>query len=365
MEKWRPEAIQKAAYSKAPARKVVAEMADGLGRGASGKRSHAEALHSKAVCAQAVLAGQARGLKRLREQSIHEQPFRFWITSNMYDETKLWYMLKGKGFRRFSTFLGHGLVTWADGTGIHDEDIVRPPKALRRYSAAAQWQALEEDKAAGVFPRPEEAPRAKYYGSICEQDSHAVNILCCKHLRVQLPNNHLMLPSFCKQHHVGRAATAAAERLHLFTPVWCLAKTFAEGDFHQDLESRIGEVLEDEDVGLEVVDPATFVPGAEDLGADFTGAILDRCLPRDSEGAGDDGLGPGVEQLRVELFQFFPLGWNRERALHPCPAGCCGPSPCHDRAVSVTKARRLVDRGILRRITQPAKNKWTKMEVAF
>ena len=41
-------------------------------------------------------------------------------------------------------------VTWEDRLGIHDEDIIRPPKAMQWYSAAGQWAISDWDHIAGV-----------------------------------------------------------------------------------------------------------------------------------------------------------------------------------------------------------------------
>ena len=48
------------------------------------------------------------------------------------------------------------------------------------------------------------------------------------------------------------------------------------------------------------------------------------------------------------------------RPLHPCGRGCCA-----SRADSVDKGMKLIERVILKRIPQPAQNKWTKMDPAF
>ena len=101
---------------------------------------------------------------------------------------------------------------------------------------------------------------------------------------------------------------------------------------------------------------------------------MERCFQHGEElgkriafGQGEPSApGQGVaEKLKEEFVAFFPFGWNRRRVLHPCPAGCCGPTPCHDRATSVLKSRELVSRVILKRINQPAQNKWTQMHPAF
>ena len=178
-----------------------------------------------------------------------------------------------------------------------------------------------------------------------------------------MPEGRVMLPSYCNQHHVGRAAAEVTTRLSLLTRVWTLTKTFADGDFHVHLLQCVDRVLDDEVEGLEVVDPATFVLPPGDLHEDFTQSLLARCL---AEGGQEtvtvlDQAGAAAR----DLFSFFPYGWSRRRPLHPCPAGCCGPSACHDRDVSVRKARELVRSVILRRAAQPAKNKWTKLDPAF
>ena len=286
----------------------------------------------------------------------------------MFDETKLWYILPGKGYRKWSTLLHHEQVTWGEGTTAFDEHVFHGPKTLRRYSSAGQWAALRE------ILRPAQRPQARFYGCLTVKDSHAVNILMLKHFRQVSPATDVMLPSYCIQHHTGRCATDVAVDLKLFTRVWCLAKTFSEGDFHADLEDIIGQILEDPEDGLEVINPEEFELADTDLQRGFTESIMDRCFQHGEElgerTAFDQGersaSGEGVaEKLKEEFVAFFPFGWNRRRVLHPCPAGCCGPTPCHDRATSVLKSRDLVSCVILKRINQPAQNKWTKLDPAF
>ena len=172
-----------------------------------------------------------------------------------------------------------------------------------------------------------------------------------------------MLPSYCNQHHVGRAASDVTTQLKLFGHVWTLTRTFADGDFHVNLQRCVDAVLDSEEDGLEVVDPAMFVLQPGDLREDFTQSLLARCHEGDNA-AKATALGQESAAAR-EFASFFPCGWNRRRPLHPCLAGCCGPSACHDRDVSVRKARELVRKVILRRVAQPAKNTWTKFVPAF
>ena len=280
----------------------------------------------------------------------------------------LLYSVRGEGFRRFSTLAHHSQVTWKDPDGVHDEDVIRTPKAMRRYNAAVQWKILDDDHEAGIHPREGARPLARFYGTGTACDSHAVNFLTLKHLRQTLPNTHLLLPSPCIQHHTGRAAQEITDDLNIFTRVWCLSKTFAEADFHQDLEEKVALILEDGEDGLEIVDPDRFALDPGDVGREFTQNILDRCYKHElapGEGEIDESGAHQVEKTKKEFCDFFPVGWNRRRPLHICLAGCCGPTVCHSREESLAKGKKLISRVILKCVTQPAKNKWTKMDPAF
>ena len=143
--KWLPEPIQRAAFSKGTHRDIAHSMRQTHGkRVGSDKRAHGMIAKCKMSAAQIIVTGQDEGLKRKRRES-QEQPFAFWITNHVFDETKLWYSVRGQGFRKFSTLAHHSQVTWKDARGIHDEDIIRTPKAMRRYNAAVQWNILNAD----------------------------------------------------------------------------------------------------------------------------------------------------------------------------------------------------------------------------
>ena len=62
-----------------------------------------------------------------------------------------------------------------------------------------------------------------------------------------------------------------------------LAKTFGEGDFHADLEDIIGQILEDPEDGLEVINPEEFELADTDLQRGFTESIMDRCFQHGEE----------------------------------------------------------------------------------
>lgn len=360
-KKWQSSAVIHAAFSKGSLRQIAKSIA------VWGKRSPASVAHSRGVVAQAICEGQKKGVQRLRDQSFTE-PLKFTITGHVFDETKLWYTIPGMGYRKFSTLCHHTQISWKTARDqVFDEDLIRKPKALTGYTASVQTNALTQDDSTGLLPLAGARPWARFHGTVTMSDSHGVNWLTLRYARVTMDAAELMLPGACLQHHVGNTATSVTRYLNIFTRVWTLSKTFSEGDFHQSLVEHMDAVLADEAEGLEVVDPEIFSLESNDLGTDFTQTIMERCYQH--------GLGPGEgapedatkkrDEVRAEFCKFFPYGWNRRRPLHPCPAGCCGPTACHDRQVSLGRARGLIRRVILKRITEPAQNKWTKMDPAM
>ena len=142
--------------------------------------SHRSILQCRAVVAKAIVEGQAEGCNRLLRQSM-ANPFLFYINGQMYDETKLWYMVPGMGFREFSTLGHHSQVTWKDAEGIeHDEDIIRPPAAMVRYVTENQLHILTNDATAGPLQHDGLRPLARFYGTITMSDSHPVNLMTVK-----------------------------------------------------------------------------------------------------------------------------------------------------------------------------------------
>ena len=85
----------------------------------------------------------------------------------MFDETKLWYTVKGRGYRHFSTLAHHSQITFKEaGGGIQDEDIIRTPKAMERYSAAVQMSILTDDPIMGIMPLEGSRPPARFRGTV-------------------------------------------------------------------------------------------------------------------------------------------------------------------------------------------------------
>ena len=155
-------------------------------------------------------------------------------------------------------------VAWSDEDGVHDEDVIRPPRAMSKYTAAVQYNILTEDGCAGVNPQVGLRPSASLYGATTIWDSHGVNKVIAKHLRSVMDPCDLVLFAYCLQHLTGNTATAITKHLNIFTRVWTLCKTLSEGDFFLDLRKRCYVQLDDPDEGLEVADPECCILDPDD-----------------------------------------------------------------------------------------------------
>ena len=130
--------------------------------------------------------------------------------------------------------------------------------------------------------------------------------------------------------------------------------------------------MRDDAVGLLTVASADGLgPGYS--GRAFTESIVERCVqhwPSKSAASGQARAArpqgsEAFRRLKRSFCDFFPVGWNSVRLIHVCPAGCCGPTACHSRDRSISRALQLIKAVVLKPIAQPAKNKWTKMDPAF
>ena len=175
---WLPEAILRAAFSSVSNRAFAKNARHNHSTTALGKVNHSTVSHCKKASASAIMAGQEKGLERIWEASL-SSALNFWITSHVADETKLWYIVPGHGYRKYSTLSHHSQVTWQlqeDGP-IFDEDVFRTPEAMKHYSAAVQYHILSADGCAGVNPQLGLRPQARFYGVNIVWDSHRVNKL--------------------------------------------------------------------------------------------------------------------------------------------------------------------------------------------
>ena len=173
--------------------------------------------------------------------------------------------------------------------------------------------------------------------------------------------------SYCAQHKTGNAVEQITQFLGLLGPSFCLASTLSHGNTADGLLDGIKEIL---GRNLDVVDPATLhFDAADERELQFQRELLERCHVQDT---GKDRTGKskvGVAKRRKEandILQFFGAPWTDKYGLkHPCPAGCCGKpedGPCANRAESVKRAQDLASMLFMPTISEPAANKYTKID---
>ena len=124
--------------------------------------------------------------KRLREESL-EEPLKFYITNNMFDETKLYIARDGGRAKKRRTVAQACQIAYqkphrlGGRLPIHDKDIVRPPALVQRCTAAACAGVVGNPKDPfGIMPDAKVLPKSPYYGFGTETDSHTVNRLVSK-----------------------------------------------------------------------------------------------------------------------------------------------------------------------------------------
>ena len=355
-KKWTPECILKTAAGAptAPCRSLCP----------TGSAPGGPAACSK-IISNIISEGQGRGLSDLVAQS-HQSKFRFYITNNMFDETKL--LIGWPQAQRRSCLAWHSQATWSPEPGdIQDAEIIRPPRELDAYTAAACWGLCgDPTDSAGLWPCGAAMPEAEYKGILTATDSHAVNVLLSKYLVASLPADHFHIASFCMQHRTGSVCEEISKLWGLLPPCFCLASQTKNADFYNDLGSTVRMVLRKY---LYVVDPARGPPDTSESDlrmCEFAKELIYLCHVATIS----DNTERSVEEENVEhdkrkqaadeFLRFFPPPWLGAMT-HPCPPGCCGPAACHDRDVSLDRGRDLIMKVIIPRMTTPAANRYTKI----
>ena len=121
---------------------------------------------------------------REREQQSDRCRFDFYITNNMFDETKLLVGGFDRGRKRQAVLAASGQVTWkpSDVDVIHDQDVIRPPTVLKQYTAATCRNVVAaSDDPAGLVPCAGSGrPLARFIRSLMATDQHSVNVLLSK-----------------------------------------------------------------------------------------------------------------------------------------------------------------------------------------
>jgi len=105
-----------------------------------------------------------------------DQPLNFYITNNMFDETKLYVAAPGGHRAKRRRTIAHGCqITYKEhACDVQDVDVVRAPALVLRCTAATT---------AGVVGKPTDQcgiephvlPCAPFYGLLTATDSHSVN----------------------------------------------------------------------------------------------------------------------------------------------------------------------------------------------
>jgi hypothetical protein len=317
-----------------------------------------------AIKSNTVLEAQEKCLSHLCDTS-RKRKLRFYITNNMMDETKL---PLGKPICRKRRCLAwHGQATWSsDINHVVDVDVARAPRILGRYTAATLYNLMAKSSdTTGLHPRGDALPDAHYHASLTATDTHSVNVLLSKVVSVDLPPKHFHIGSMCMQHRTGSVCEEVSKRWELLPPTFCLTTQLMHGDFHDDLKEAVRSTLtkylhvhdDGEPVGLDE---------AAERAHEFAKEILNQCYvgrTSDNQGEEEVDMAAAEARRRVEaerFLQFFRPPWQGV-LQHPCPVGCCGPTPCHDRKVSIDRGTDLIMTIIIPHITRPAANRYTKV----
>ena len=348
-KRWRPEAVLRASESAACSSRTS-------GPEGSGNASN---LQCRSIEAECIISGQDAGIQKINAES-RKRKLDFFITANMYDETKLPF---GKPSRKRRCLAWHGQVTYCkQGGDVQDADVIRPPRLLRRYTAATLWNLMaKSEDTCGLQPCGDARPEAQYHGTITIADSHSVNHLVNKNLEVSLPPSNFLLGSLCMQHRAGSVCEEVAKRWNLIAPTLCLANQMEHADFYEDLQLSVTAVV---DKYLNLVTPEAAARKAQSARGlcKFAEELLAVChvstLPSNQDG---DDVNEGKRAAEAKDFlKFFPPPWA-DSLDHPCPAGCCGVAPCADRATSVQRGSKLIMTVVLPHISRPAANRYTKV----
>lgn len=228
----------------------------------------------------------------------------------------------------------------------------------------------------GFKPCSSVMPEAEFYGHISICDTHAVNV--CTNGRADAEPvdadpqdstlvNNFTIASYCMQHRVGTVCEEAGNRWSLLPMCMCLANQMQHGDFHTDLTTAVEAVVRKY---LICIDPDG--PDGEELSCSdeekaFAEELLSVChvgglsLNEHDADADDRAVGEAKRRREAdELLAFFKPPWTG-KLNHPCPAGCCGLGPCHDRDTSVKRGVKLIMTVVCPHISRPAANRYTKV----
>ena len=176
--------------------------------------------------------------------------------------------------------------------------------------------------------------------------------------------------SYCAQHKTGNAVECVTKFLGLLSPSFCSASTLSHGS----IADAILEIVKQRIArNLKVVDPATLNFDADDhRELKFQRELLERCHVQDTgpdhSGAPNTGVAKRREEAQ-DILTFFGAPWTEKYGLvHPCPPGCVFCSgkpedgPCANRENSIKKAQGFASLLFSPAVSEPAANKYTKVD---
>ena len=348
-----------------------------LCRDSGGAHSHARG--TRFVVSHIIMETQAAKMKELQRQSQRSK-LDFFITNNMFDETKLFVGGFGRGRKRQCVLAASGQITWKtnDSHVIHDQDVIRAPAVLKQYTAATCRRVVAApDDPAGIVPvAGEHRPLARFMGSLMATDQHSVNVLLSKWAVAEQRRQEeeeaaadvaqasvdarFHLATYCIQHKTGSAVERVTQFLGLISPAFCIASSLSWGNLADDLDALLLQTIE-EDLICTPDPPALSASDARQVR--FVQLLLDECfvndVQRDTDRAADVQR-RGIEQRQAhaqELLAFFSGPWSGPM-VHVCRGGCCPGG----RPDSVQKAFALLKAVVAPPISTPAVNKYTKVD---
>ena len=308
---------------------------------ADGGGGAAHAGHCGSFLASCIESHEQAEARRRNGESRRGEPFDFYITNNMYDETRLTLSGFGRAAKRQRVLAASGQVTGKlAGGSVQDANVFRSPTVLRNYTAAHCATVVADPlDPTSLYPGPNEnRPLAKYRGSLQATDQHSVNVLMEK---VTVQRQHDLddgtsfeLTCFCTQHKTGNVVEEVTKFLGLLSPSFCIASCLAQGDLGEEAEAKLPSTL---DGMMDVVDPTELSERGGLSERDkrlvaFSQELMAQCYVNDVQRDQDCE----DNASRTRSFQRTQQGIGRTPLLFPLPVEWSAHSPLPPRLLRRT-----------------------------
>ena len=315
--------------------------------------------------AELLLQGQKAGSDSLLEPASKHK----WIIGDVaLDESKFKVHLQNEMPLDHSILAAHGGLIARTSTGeLVDETVVHPPRAMEANNAKAMWAHLNESPAPIVLP----SSASELRGSIIRHDRHKANLKLDAGVYANLPEDHLLGVSNCKQHATPNVIASPTKILGLTGGAFCTAKTISDASTFSNIKAAIEKRVDQ----MPIREENDFAPDPEHV--EYADALLESSYYRRDlhmqmavDPARADVLAAEDQKRRAlggELKQFFPGDWRTAHGLfHVCPTGCClNEHGRKDKRVTWARAKSLLFSVVILLVTVPALNKWTALDKAF